>query len=201
MDWQVLLSTFGMLFLAELGDKTQLAVIAQTCRFRRPWAVFWGATLALAVVTALGVVAGELVSLVLPTVWVRRAAALGFLVMGAYLLWQSWKAVRQGEAVCEQDALAADCSRWRVFGATFALLALAELGDKTQLAVFAQSSQAGAPGAVFLGATLALGGVTALGVAGGQGLVRVFPERWLRRLAASAFVVVGLLIGIGTLWS
>ena len=46
MDWNVLLSTFGLVFVAELGDKTQLAVVTQTCKYRRPWAVFLGASLA-----------------------------------------------------------------------------------------------------------------------------------------------------------
>jgi len=51
MDWKTILSTFGLIFLAELGDKTQLACIALTCRARSPLAVFLGAVGALAVVT------------------------------------------------------------------------------------------------------------------------------------------------------
>ena len=50
MDWSALAAAFGLVFVAELGDKTQLAVITQTCKYRRPWAVFWGASLALPVV-------------------------------------------------------------------------------------------------------------------------------------------------------
>ena len=59
MDWHVLLSTFGLIFVAELGDKTQLAVVTQVCRHSRPWAVFLGASLALAAVTALGAIGGQ----------------------------------------------------------------------------------------------------------------------------------------------
>jgi putative Ca2+/H+ antiporter (TMEM165/GDT1 family) len=70
------------------------------------------------------------------------------------------------------------------------------MGDKTQLAVFAQASQAKAPWAVFGGAILALAGVTALAVVGGQGLVRIVPERWLHWLAALAFVGMGIWIGV-----
>ena len=54
MEWGILFSTFGLTFVAELGDKTQLAVVAQTCKYRRPWAVFLGASLALTAVTLLG---------------------------------------------------------------------------------------------------------------------------------------------------
>ncbi len=54
MNWNLLLSTFGLVFLAELGDKTQLMVVTQVCKYRRPWPVFAGASLALVAVTALG---------------------------------------------------------------------------------------------------------------------------------------------------
>lgn len=86
MDWKVLLSTFGLLFLAELGDKTQLAVIAQTCKHGHPWAVFLGATLALAVVTALGVLGGQALTYVIPAPILRRLAALAFVAIGL-LVW------------------------------------------------------------------------------------------------------------------
>ena len=201
MDWKALFSTLGVLFLAELGDKTQLAVIAQTCRYRRPWAVFLGASAALVLVTGLGVVAGQLAGWLIPGQWIRWIAAAGFLVMGVWLAWETWRSGRNhgGEACGPGDKAAADCSDWRVFGATFALLALAELGDKTQLAVFARASAAPGPWAVFLGATLALLAVTAIGVVGGEGLVRLVPERWLHWAAAVAFVVMGVLIGAGIL--
>ena len=58
MDWRVLASTFGLIFLAELGDKTQLAAIAMSAESRSPIAVFVGAVLALALVTLIGVAVG-----------------------------------------------------------------------------------------------------------------------------------------------
>jgi putative Ca2+/H+ antiporter (TMEM165/GDT1 family) len=48
MDWRVILTTFGVIFLAELGDKTQLAAMTLAAQTRRPWAVFIGASVALA---------------------------------------------------------------------------------------------------------------------------------------------------------
>ena len=82
MDWNALLTTFGLILMAELGDKTQLAVLAQTCKYRRPWAVFLGASLALTAVTALGTAGGQLVSQLVPPSVLRWAAALAFVVMG-----------------------------------------------------------------------------------------------------------------------
>lgn len=86
MEWKVLLSTFGLLFLAELGDKTQLAVIAQTCKHGKPWMVFLGATLALAAVTALGVLGGRALSVYIPPATLHKLAAAAFVVMGL-LMW------------------------------------------------------------------------------------------------------------------
>jgi putative Ca2+/H+ antiporter (TMEM165/GDT1 family) len=202
MDWQVFATTFGLLFLAELGDKTQLAVIAQVCRYRRPGMVFWGATLALALVTALGAGVGHLVGRLVPTIWMRRLAAVGFLVMGGVFLRQAWRAGRQPSTrECMPDGAGetANGSPWRAFATTFGLLALAEMGDKTQLAVLARASETGEPLTVFAGAILALGLLTALGALGGQGLTRLIPERYLRWLSALAFVVLGVWIGASTI--
>lgn len=86
MFWKAFLSTFGLLVLAELGDKTQLAVIAQVCKYNRPGAVFLGAILALAVVTGLGVVVGQALTTVVPEAILRKVAAAAFVVMGV-LMW------------------------------------------------------------------------------------------------------------------
>ncbi len=199
MDWQVFLSTLGLLFLAELGDKTQLAVIAQTCRFRRPGAIFLGASLALAVVTGLGVLAGQLAGRLIPGQWIRYIAAAGFVLMGAWLAWETWKFGCRATEACPSADPPPARTDWRILGTTFGLLFVAEMGDKTQLAILARASESQQPLAVFAGAILALVAVTALGVVGGQGLVRLIPERWLRWIAAGAFVVMGVLIGVGLL--
>ncbi len=86
MDWRVLLSTFGLLFVAELGDKTQLAVIIMTSKHDQPWAVFIGATAALTLVTLLGVVGGQAVSRAVPEILLRRVSSGAFILLGL-LMW------------------------------------------------------------------------------------------------------------------
>jgi len=86
MDWKVLLSTFGLLFVAELGDKTQLAVISMVSKHDKPWTVFIGATAALALVTLLGVVGGQAVYRLVPATLLRRVSAAAFILMGV-LMW------------------------------------------------------------------------------------------------------------------
>ena len=86
MDLRVLLTTFGVIFLAEMGDKTQLAAMTMAAQTKRPWAVFLGASLALAAVSALGIVVGSLLGDYLPLVWVKRVAAVAFIVIGGLML-------------------------------------------------------------------------------------------------------------------
>lgn len=86
MDLRVLLTTFGVIFLAEMGDKTQLAAMTMAADTKRPWAVFLGSALALAAVSGLGVLVGSLIGDYLPVVWVKRVAAVAFIVIGVLML-------------------------------------------------------------------------------------------------------------------
>ena len=89
MDWKLFASTFAAVFLAEMGDKTQLATMSLAAGGSR-WAVFAGAALALVATSAVAVLAGEAVSRLVPPVWIRRAAGALFLVLGLlYLLGRS----------------------------------------------------------------------------------------------------------------
>jgi len=86
LNWKLLLSTFGVLFLAELGDKTQLAVITLTCKEHKALPIFLGASLALVTVTLIGVLGGEAIVRVIPAPLLRKLSAAAFLLMGA-LMW------------------------------------------------------------------------------------------------------------------
>jgi len=86
IDWKLTFSTFAALFLAELGDKTQLAVITLTCRNDGPLSVFLGASAALVCVTALGVLGGQALVSILPAELLQRVAAAAFVILGL-LMW------------------------------------------------------------------------------------------------------------------
>ena len=86
MDWRVMLTTFGVIFLAEMGDKTQLAAMTMAAETKKPWAVFIAASLALACVSAIGVVVGGSLGQFLPLIWIKRAAAIAFIVIGVLIL-------------------------------------------------------------------------------------------------------------------
>jgi putative Ca2+/H+ antiporter (TMEM165/GDT1 family) len=87
LKWTAFWTTFGTLFLAEMGDKTQLAVITIAAQTRSPLSVFLGAALALALVSLLGVVVGSALGKYLPEDLLRKLAASAFIIIGVLMLW------------------------------------------------------------------------------------------------------------------
>ncbi|CAN5325966.1 TMEM165/GDT1 family protein [soil metagenome] len=88
---------------------------------------------------------------------------------------------------------------WKIFGTAFLTLFLAELGDKTQLAVITMTASTESKVSVFLGASLALVLVTLLAVLVGGVLTQWVPAEWLQRIVAVAFITIGVLMLIGRL--
>jgi len=86
MDWKIFGTAFVTLFLAELGDKTQLAIITMTANTESKVAVFLGASLALVFVSLLGVVFGGVLSQYIPTEWLQRIVAVALIVIGGLML-------------------------------------------------------------------------------------------------------------------
>ena len=91
MDWKLFVSTFGAIFVAELGDKTQLAALSLSAGSKSKWVVFIASALALTASSALAVALGEGVSRVVSPLWLKRAAGAIFIVLGVLFL------VRKGE--------------------------------------------------------------------------------------------------------
>jgi len=88
MDWKIFGTAFVTLFLAELGDKTQLAVITMTASTESKISVFLGAALALVAVTLLGVLFGGVLTQFIPTEWLQRIVAVAFIVIGVLMLFK-----------------------------------------------------------------------------------------------------------------
>ena len=91
MDWKTLGTTFGAIFIAELGDKTQLATLSLSAEARAKWAVFIGSALALVATSAIAVIAGTAITRVVPAVWLRRIAGAVFIALGVLYI------VRRGD--------------------------------------------------------------------------------------------------------
>lgn len=91
MDWKLFAATFVSIFIAEIGDKTQLATMAFSAESRRPWLVFAAASLALVTAVGAGVAVGGLLSRWVPEAWIRRGAAALFVAIGIWMFFASDK--------------------------------------------------------------------------------------------------------------
>ena len=88
MDWKIMGTAFVTLFLAELGDKTQLAIITMSANTESKVAVFIGASLALVLVSLLAVLFGGFLTQVIPTEWLQRIVAVAFILIGVLMLFK-----------------------------------------------------------------------------------------------------------------
>ncbi|MCL2554507.1 MAG: TMEM165/GDT1 family protein [Actinomycetia bacterium] len=180
-SFTVIAVVFGVIFLAELPDKTALASLMLGTRYRASY-VFAGVAAAFAVHVALAIAAGSLLTL-LPHRLVQGVVGLLFLGGAAMLL------LSKGEDEEEVKA-PADQSFWKVSGAGFMLILVAEFGDLTQIMTANLAARYGDPVSVAIGAVLALWAVGALGIFGGQMLMKRVPLRLITRIAAGVMIVL-----------
>lgn len=189
-------ATFAIVIPAELPDKTFISCVVLGARYR-PLPVWCGAAAALVLQAGVGAAAGRLVGLA-PHRVVQGVVAALFVAGGAYLVLGSEareeREEREGLDIAEEDRgeieLVAAPSDLRIALTTFGVVALAELGDLTQVVIANLSARYDDALAVFAGASLALVLVSAFGVAAGRTIVRVVPLALVRRI--SGLVLLGL---------
>jgi putative Ca2+/H+ antiporter (TMEM165/GDT1 family) len=178
----VILLSFAVVFLAELGDKTQL--VALTLAGRYPAVRVMAALgVSIAVLQTLSVTVGALVSEVVPD----RAIATGAGVLFLGFAFWTWRSADDDDG---ESAAAAE-GKAGLVGVAFAFF-LAELGDKTMLTTAGLAADRGAV-PVWVGSFLAMMTATALAVVAGRTLMRFVKPGLLRRIGAGAFLVVGVL--------
>ena len=190
---QLLLSVFGVIFVAELPDKTALAALVLATHYD-PLPVFVGAGLALTVQSVVAVAAGGVVSL-LPARAVHVGAGLLFLVAAVFM----WR--RPGDAGAEhwkvKQGPNAPSTFRRALGTVFVVVFVAEWGDLTQLGTAALAAHYHDPLTVFSGATLALWAVAALAVFVGTKAGKFLDPARTKKVAALVFAVIGVLLFVG----
>jgi putative Ca2+/H+ antiporter (TMEM165/GDT1 family)/protein-S-isoprenylcysteine O-methyltransferase Ste14 len=174
--------SFAVIFVAELGDKSQLMALTFATRYRA-LPVLAGITIATAAVHAVSVAVGHGLGAALPTGWIALVAAIAFLGFGAWTL--------RGDTLSEQERRKASRSGGSAVVAASAAFFLAELGDKTMLATITLAAQHGWFG-VWLGSTLGMVVADGLAIVVGRQLGRRLPERTIRFGATGLFVVFGL---------
>jgi putative Ca2+/H+ antiporter (TMEM165/GDT1 family) len=178
-------ATFLAVLPAEIPDKTILACLILSSRYR-PSVVFGGAATAFLAHVIIAVAAGGALSL-LPREVVEACAAGAFLV-GAVLLWRHKEEKEEEEEDTGRDGLRSGV--WPVFGTAFAVVFLAEFGDLTQFMTVSLAARFHDPISVGIGATLALWVAAGIAVTLGWRVLKLIPMQWLTRGAAVVMVVL-----------
>lgn len=192
MDFATIGSSFGLLFVMELGDKTQLAVISLASRTGRGWPVFAGAALALVALTVVAVILGTVAAEFLPEEPVSIGAGVVFIIVGAFVLWSVWRASGDEDETSHRFESKAR-GTLSLVGLTLVLIVVAELGDKSQLAVVGLAARSGEPVEVFAGAAGALVTITVLAAFIGSAAARRIPRRLISAVSGVLFILVGAL--------
>ncbi|MFJ3248584.1 TMEM165/GDT1 family protein [Streptomyces sp. NPDC086782] len=187
ITFSVLALVFGVVFLAELPDKTALAGLVLGTRYRASY-VFAGVAAAFLLHVVLAVAAGSVLTL-LPQRIVHALTGVLFLGGAAMLL------LKKGDGE-EEVRRPEDQSFWKVAGTGFMLILVAEFGDLTQIMTANLAARYDDPLSVGVGAVLALWAVAGLGIVGGKALMLRVPLALITKVAA--LLMVGL--GVWGLW-
>ncbi|GAA3242948.1 TMEM165/GDT1 family protein [Streptomyces lavendulae] len=182
-SFTVMAIAFGVVFLAELPDKTALAGLMLGTRYRASY-VFAGVAAAFAVHVALAIAAGSVLTL-LPHRLVQAVVGVLFLAGAAMLLLKK----DDGD---EEVKAPADQSFWKVSGAGFMLILVAEFGDLTQIMTANLAARYDNPVSVGLGAVLALWAVAGIGILGGRTLMKYVPLRLITKIAAAVMAALAV---------
>ncbi|MGW8399332.1 TMEM165/GDT1 family protein [Streptomyces lydicus] len=172
---------FGVIFLAELPDKTALAGLMLGTRYRASY-VFVGVAAAFLVHVALAIAAGSVLTL-LPHRVVQAVVGVLFLAGAAVLLFKK-------DDDEEEVKKPADQSFWKVAGAGFTMILVAEFGDLTQIMTANLAARYDDPLSVGVGAVLALWAVAGLGILGGRTLMKYVPLKLITKIAAAVMTLL-----------
>ena len=178
------LVSFGVIFVAEMGDKSQLMALAFATRYRT-LPVLVGITIATALVHLVSVIVGAALGAAIPTRPITFVAAVAFIVFGVWTL--------HGEKLTETDEQRAVGKARSTVLTVGVVFFLAELGDKTMLATITLATREGIVG-TWLGSTVGMVAADALAIVVGRALGTRLPERGIRIGAAISFFVFAAIL-------
>ncbi|PRZ44100.1 putative Ca2+/H+ antiporter (TMEM165/GDT1 family) [Antricoccus suffuscus] len=176
------LLSFGVIFVAELGDKSQLMALTFATRFKI-WPVIIGITAATALVHLVSVGIGYGLGASLPTGWISLAAAVAFIAFGFWTL--------HGDHLTDEEKDKVNRTKKSAIIAVGTAFFLAELGDKTMLATITLATDHGWLG-VWIGSTLGMVAADVLAIGIGMALGKALPEKAIRYGAAALFFIFGV---------
>lgn len=182
---EAIFNSFLLVFVSEMGDKTQLLALILAARFRKPWPIMAGIFVATILNHALASYLGSFVTYYISKEILKWILALTFIGFGLWIL------------VPDKDEEFKDKHKWGPFLTTTVAFFFAEMGDKTQLATVALGAKFAAPLLVTAGTTLGMLGADGLAVFFGDKLTKRISMRWIHRAASALFIFFGIGIILG----
>jgi len=184
---EAFLVSTGIVALAEMGDKTQLLSLVLAARFRKPWPIAWGILVATLANHGLAGALGSWVTTVMGPDVLRWVLGASFIAMALWMLIPDKLDEEEGDST----------PRMGVFLTTVVAFFLAEMGDKTQIATVMLAAQYNAWFMVVAGTTLGMMLANAPVVWFGDAITRRVPLRWVHRISAGVFAVLGAVALLG----
>lgn len=181
-----ILNSFLLVFVSEMGDKTQLLALVLAAKFRKPVPIMFGILVATLLNHALASYVGSFVASYVSAEILKWVLAATFIGFGLWML------------VPDQDEGFQDKFHWGPFLTTTVIFFLAEMGDKTQLATVALGAKYASPIGVTLGTTMGMLCADGLAVFLGHKHTHKIPMRLVHRIASAIFILfgIGILLGI-----
>jgi putative Ca2+/H+ antiporter (TMEM165/GDT1 family) len=211
MDFLIILLTYGILFVGELGDKTQLIVFNLALEYPKFYKVGIGASIGFAVIVTFGVFFGTLITTFIPVFLVSIISGIVFIIIGlleSRNLATLYKKSKQGKIDTQNPKEKQEITNFsevnkkskftkikrNPYLAGFFAIFIMELGDKTQLLTISLTSLYATPVEVWIGSFLALITVAWIGILLGGLIARKVPKFYLKLISVILFIFVGILI-------
>lgn len=176
-------TSFLLILLAEMGDKTQLALFSLSAKYRSRLPVLVGACAGFAVVDGLAIIFGAAIASLVPQQYITYAAGALFLVFGIMFL----RSQDDGEEESLQQ------QRSSIVIGSFLLITLMEFGDKTQVIALTLAARFDSLVMVFVGVMGALTVLSIAAVLAGAKIADYVPERTMKRISGCLFILLGIL--------
>lgn len=165
--------------LAELGDKTQLAVLTLAAKHKEHFPIFWGAMLGFLLVDGLAIIFGDFIAQYIPVMYVKLFAGILFVVFGI-------------AAVCSKDCELITIKQGSALKTAFIMIIIAEWGDKTQITAGLFAAQYN-PYFVFFGVMCALALLTGIAVFIGKKIKEIIHQKYIAWIGGGLFIVIGII--------
>lgn len=207
MDWVVIFITYGILFLGELGDKTQLIVFNLSLEYEKKFKVGIGATLGFALIVSLGVIFGAVITQYVDLSIITLLSGILFIVIGSLELPKIKKLYQERQDKKKNKSIDVGSSenndppkkitsklsklKKNAYLAGFFFIFIMELGDKTQILTITLTSVYSSPVEVWIGSFLALITLAWMGVFLGTVIAKKVPKFYLAVITTIIFIGIG----------